>query len=380
MAESIITSVKEKVVSMFQDNWNAQLTYHDLQHTLTVTKFAKELAELEQIDNGETEILELATLLHDIGYLSGYFDHEDRGQEIANQILGELNYDPEKIKKVNQLIEATKSDHEPQTNLEEIIKDADLYNLASPEYEFFAKKLRTEWQFYLNNDVSDIKWFKENQKFLKNHEYFTKSAKELFSDQKEKNLKKLKSDRKELKKKDGILDLNKNKSAQMMFKTALRNHIDLTHIADNKANIMLTINSILITITMPLIATNIKNNPDLLFPTIILLVTSITSIVFATLVTRPVRTKGETPLDKISSGNTNLFFFGNFYKMPLPIYRSGMKEVINNPDILDHAIVNDLFYLGKALGSKFSKLRYCYFIFMIGMVMTVVSFFLTFLF
>ncbi len=379
MNGQIVKLIRDKVEADFKESWTSNLSYHDFNHTMNVTDFAKKIAVGEDISDEELEILEIATLFHDLGYLTSYFDHEDRSSKMAEELLIQHNYPEEKIAKVKKLIIATKADHEPVTRLEEIIRDADLYNLASPEYAEYAQKLRDEWEFYLNNDDSDGKWIKENHKFLKNHEYYTETAKKIFGEQKKKNVKQLKNERKELKVDSGHLELNKNRSAQMMFKTALRNHIDLTHIADNKANIMLTINSIIISITMPLIASNIKNNPDLLFPTIILLITSITSIVFATLVTRPVRTKGQTSLDKIQSGSTNLFFFGNFYKMNLDIYRQGMKEVISDNNILDNAIVNDLYYLGKALGHKFSKLRYCYFIFMIGMVLTVLSFFITFI-
>ena len=378
MNGQIIQLVRDKVEKDFKELWTEQLSYHNYEHTLNVTKFAQKLAEEEQISKEDQEILEIAALLHDIGYLTGYFDHEDRSSQVAETLLVEQNYPVEKIEQVKRLIKATKPDHEPETRLEEIIRDADLYNLASPEYAAYAQKLRDEWEYFLNNDDSDTKWIKENHKFLKNHDYYTASAKRIFSEQKDKNIKQLKTEKRELKVKNGNLELNKNRSAQMMFKTALRNHIDLTHIADNKANIMLTINSIIISITMPLIATYIKNNPDLLYPTILLLLTSITSIVFATLVTRPVKTRGTTNLDNIRTGSTNLFFFGNFYKMNLKSYRDGMKEVIADTEILDSSIVNDLYYLGKALGHKFSKLRYCYLIFMVGMVLTVLSFFITY--
>ena len=147
--------------------------------------------KLKQIAEEDIEILEVATLFHDIGYLSGYFDHEDRSKQIAAEFLKKQAYPSEKIAKVEQLIEATKADYEPQTKLEEIIKDADLYNLASPDYELYAQKLRLEWEHYLNNDSSDKKWFKENQQFLKNHDYYTEAANEIFSDQKKKNYKNL---------------------------------------------------------------------------------------------------------------------------------------------------------------------------------------------
>lgn len=185
---------------------------------------------------------------------------------------------------------------------------------------------------------------------------------------------------KAVKKVDSSSLLAGNRSAQMMFKTTLRNHIDLTNIADNKANIMLSINALIITITMPLLASNAQENPFLLFPTSILLTTCVISIIFATLATRPIRTKGFTRLEDLRQGKTNLFFFGNFYKMNLADYKSGIRQVVSDEEILDDTIITDLFFLGKALGTKFYQLRICYSVFMVGVTITVISFAVAFLF
>ena len=157
-----------------------------------------------------------------------------------------------------------------------------------------------------------------------------------------------------------------------MFKTTLRNQIDLTNIADNKANIMLTINSALITFGIPLIAGQVNDNPNLIYPAATLLLTCILSIVYATLATRPVKMGGRTDLEKIEKGNTNLFFFGNFFKMTPNDYRAGLRKVVKDDELLDKTIVNDLYFLGISLGRKYSRLHTTYSIFMIGMVITVV--------
>lgn len=170
-----------------------------------------------------------------------------------------------------------------------------------------------------------------------------------------------------------------SRSAQMMFKTALRNHIDLTNIADNKANIMLSINALIITIAMPLMATQVRENVFLLAPTICLLFTCLLSIIFATLATRPVKTQGSIALEQIGQKPTNLFFFGNFYKMNLADYIEGLRRVSTNNEYLEEAIAADLFFLGKALGRKFNQLRICYAIFMVGVTITVGSFLLAYM-
>jgi hypothetical protein len=169
----------------------------------------------------------------------------------------------------------------------------------------------------------------------------------------------------------GVMD---NRSAQMMFKTALRNHIDLTNIADNKANIMLSINALIITITIPLAANIGTLTLNLSIPIGFLMLTSIISIIFAALVTRPIKMAGYTNISAVSEGKSNLFFFGNFYKMDITEYEEGMASVLKSEKLLNSSIFRDLYFLGRALGTKYRRLRICYMVFIIGMVATGVSF------
>ena len=165
-----------------------------------------------------------------------------------------------------------------------------------------------------------------------------------------------------------------NKSAQTQIKTSLRNHIDLSAIADNKANMMLSINAIVLTVGMPLLIDTMRKNPKLLLPTIIIGIASVISIIFATLSTRPQRMKGVTERSQIKDKKTNLFFFGNFYNMDFDDYEEGMKEVVGDNEILDNSITRDLFFLGKTLGMKFDYLRICYGIFAVGIVTAALAF------
>lgn len=176
------------------------------------------------------------------------------------------------------------------------------------------------------------------------------------------------------KKKVSPNSINANKSAQMIFKTALRNHIDLTSIADNKSNIMLSINALIITISIPFLVSMMETNFLVIIPSSILLISCLVSIIYATLATRPIATKGVTSLKEISERPTNLFFFGNFHAMNYPDYKIGIKAVMEDDNKLDDSITTDLFYLGKALGKKFKLLRICYTVFMVGMILTVIAF------
>ncbi len=382
MAE-IIQKAQAYVQQLFDEKLPAHLVFHNIDHTLGVKNAVEKIALPQSLTAAEKEILVLGALLHDVGYTKVYDGHEEESMKMARNFLEKHQYPKEKLHEVLKLIEATKRQRAPRNNLEKIIRDADLHHLGRKDYFDILNNLRAEIESEQGFKFGDLEWFELNRSFLKKQKYFTEEANHLYADQVKANAKTLKKTSKQLDAKTSRLHVEKNisgnRTAQMMFKTALRNHIDLTNIADNKANIMLSINAIVITITMPLLASNIKGNMYLLPPTSILLLTCLLSIIFATLATRPIKTKGITNPNLLDTGQSNLFFFGNFYKMSINEYHNSLKEVVGSDDLLESSVMNDLYYLGVALGKKYNQLRTCYGIFMIGITLTVITFAVSFL-
>ena len=184
---------------------------------------------------------------------------------------------------------------------------------------------------------------------------------------------------KEKVKKSKSRTITNSKTAQTQLKTALRNHIDLSAIADNKANIMLSVNAMILTVGLPLIVSQFDTNPSLIVPSAILAISSLGSMVFATLSTRPSKMGGSTKMEQIKALKSNLFFFGNFYKMNFEEYETGMKTVVGDNEIIANSITRDLFFIGKSLGRKYDHLRKCYNIFMYGVGVALVSYIITYI-
>ena len=143
---------------------------------------------------------------------------------------------------------------------------------------------------------------------------------------------------------------------------------------------MLSVNALIITFALPLLGKEIANNRMLLVPTILLLTVCLVSMIFATLATRPIPMKGYSSMESILQKKSNLFFFGNFFRMSFDEYREGMNATVADDTILDTTIMRDLFFLGKTLGAKYSHLRRCYTIFMYGIIATVSAFVVVFVF
>jgi predicted metal-dependent HD superfamily phosphohydrolase len=377
--QSNIVSQSEAFVINLLNQLPDTYTFHNTQHTINVRNTVLELGKAEGLNSDELEIVELAALFHDTGYSKIYEGHEAAGVEIASNFLTKLEYPIEKIKQIEGLIMSTQMGFNCRTLSQKILKDADMSHIGKKTYPKTSNQLRKEWSTILGKEIKDVDWNVTNLDFLNKHEFLTPSAKALFQKRKEKNISKLRkpNKKKSMKAKSNkaakVNNLNSSKPAQMIFKTALRNHIDLTSIADNKANIMLSINSILITIAIPTIAPKIIENPQLRIPAAILMLTSIISILFATLATRPGKNLGKTTKENIDAGKSNLFFFGNFYKMTNAEYIEGLDVVIANEKFIESSIKNDLYYLGKSLGRKFAMLRITYLVFAIGMLLTVIT-------
>jgi predicted metal-dependent HD superfamily phosphohydrolase len=370
MSQKIIQESFGYVLKLLKDNLDEKFYYHNVAHTQLVYESAKLLAQDAELGEEDSTNLILAATFHDTGFIRDPKNHEQESAKIAEAYLSEKEVNPAMISRIQELILATQLSWEGDDQLCLILRDADMSGLAQRNYLEIAESLRKEENWRNDKQVSSVDWIQENVKFIGKHQYLSKVGQKRFGKSKKKNLKKLKA----LANQNKPLTIANSKSAQTQLKTALRNHIDLSAIADNKANIMLSVNAIVITVGLPLLVDRSMGLPELQIPTLILAITSVVSMIFATLSTRPAKMPGLTSIESIENKKSNLFFFGNFYKMNFDDYDQGMSKVVGDNSNLDKAITRDLFYLGKSLGIKYERLRLCYNIFMIGIVASVLSY------
>lgn len=346
--------------------------YHNWNHTLRVYNSVKELVkEDDELSDQEILNLQLAALFHDTGYCKKPENHERISADIAVKFLESKGIDSTQVDQIKRLILATDPTHIAVDELEKLIQDADMSGLASRDYRAISESLRLELNNTGKGEIYELDWALKNIKFLKEHRYKSQAGIKLYEKAKQKNLKRLKKKTKAMKEDLKVQTIASSKSAQTQLKTALRNHIDLSAIADNKANMMLSINAMILTIGLPLLISVVSQYPQLKYSIALLSLVCIASMIFATLATRPINMKGMTSLKDIPLKKSNLFFFGNFYKMPFDDFEKGIKDVIADNDLLDNSITRDLFFLGKSLGTKYDQLRLCYNIFMYGLASTV---------
>lgn len=159
-----------------------------------------------------------------------------------------------------------------------------------------------------------------------------------------------------------------------MIRTTYRNNIDLTNIADNKANILLSLNSLMITFLIPIVLTNLEiiQSEALYLPIITLSLTCIVTIIIAAMATRPIK-MGQQDVKRGENSQKSPFFFGNYYKMQVEDYLDLVENAINDPVLVKDYVKLDLYFMGKGLGEKYRKIRTCYNVFIGGLVVTVMA-------
>ena len=162
------------------------LSYHNADHTLHpvlgVAAVTNKLADMEGASPRGREIAVTAAYFHDVGYIRQYAANEPIGARMAGEVLPSLDYTQAEIQRVQSLILATNITFEPQTLLENIIRDADLDYLGRNDFFEKLEALRKE------KDVDPEEWIRSTMKFLKEHKYHTASARFLREDKKQQNM------------------------------------------------------------------------------------------------------------------------------------------------------------------------------------------------
>ena len=165
-----------------------------------------------------------------------------------------------------------------------------------------------------------------------------------------------------------------------MFRLTARNQINLSSIADNKANILISINSILLTGLLTIGVAKIADYPNFIMPLIVFIVTCLITITFAILSTRPKISSGKFTKEDIHNQKVNLLFFGNFYNMDFEEYSWAIKEMMKDDNYLYSNMIRDQHSLGRVISQKYKLLRIAYTIFMYGLIFSTLLFALIIIF
>ncbi|MBJ6143096.1 Pycsar system effector family protein [Hymenobacter sp. BT559] len=392
---ALVQQARAAVEPLLKNDLDPRLTYHSLAHTAYVVKQAHALADAAKLPPADTELLLVAAWFHDTGYLDTYDGHEYKSMARAEAWLREKQVDPARIEVIKNLIRATHRNEEATTELEKIMVDADMSNLAAEDFRSRAELIRTEWELCLGKSYTNPEWAELQLDFMLGHKYQSEAGKDRYKKALKTNiedqrdyLKKTEKKAKKKEKKATDTFAEPKRGIETMFRTMYSNHMKLSDMADKKASMMIQLNAVILSVIITYFGakssslattggTSFIRNPILAVPMGILLCTALGSVISAILSAQPDVTSFKwlkrNP-EIATNRRVNLLFFGQFTKLSLQRFQEGMRELMRQKDTLYNNMVTDVYYLGEVLDRKYRLLRVSYSIFMVGLILTALSF------
>ncbi len=392
----ILENCADYILELFNKKADSRLTFHNYQHTLGIIAVVEKIAVTTLPEHTSwnvpplsLEIAQIAAWFRNVGFLFDYEHPQEHSIKLAKAFLNQQNYASANIEKVVNCLVASASNRASSIE-EQLLLDA--INGYQYTADFFDQNplLRLEWELLQNKQFSTLDWNQIQLQYLLKTTFFTPFGKLFFEPvlanniflQKNKVHKNIRSGETSmeedgsLRKFQGLERKLPSDATQTFFRANYRNHINLSAIADNKANIMISVNAILISVLISILTyKNItETNPMVLLPVVIFLFTGLVSLIFAVLSIRPKVTSLNPEGTQADLAKRNIIFFGNFVHLKLEEYEEAMDAMFRDGELLYGNMVRDLYYLGKVLDKKYRYLTLSYNTFMVGFIATVVTF------
>jgi predicted metal-dependent HD superfamily phosphohydrolase len=426
-----LKKVTDHVILFHKDNTDDRRFYHNLPHTIRVIEAIDKISTYYSLDDRSYFIVSSAGWLYDLEIISTTSSiPELKSIQSVEELLHNLGINNEETVEIIKCISASHSDKTPDTLMEKIVSDALTFYYGSSAFKEYNNLLRREIEAFTNKKVKGGEWREGTIGVLENHQFQTEFCQALLNNMKEENLHAIIQKQEEKhwvrhpansghKQKKSITDFRNHlhhssksdpativhsvnklntgdkienkeirtskikhhlRGVETMFRSSSSNHLRLSVMADNKAFIMISVNSILISVGIGLIIGKFVLVPKLFIPTVILLSVNVVTVIYSVLATRPAVMKGKFTKQEVENKTVDLLFFGSYYKMPLEDFEFGIRQLMDDIEFLYGNLIRDIYQQGRNLGRKYRLLRISYNIFMYGMVLSVMAYIISFFF
>ncbi len=392
----LLDAARQHVLGLWNEKRDPRLVYHNFAQTAAVVRLVGEIGEASGQPREVVETAQLAAWFHSTGYLFVQRSGQSDGQQFVEKsavaaefFFAERRFEPAKIHRVRQCIVTALTPINPKPAEAQLLCDAITAFNLTVDFEQNAPLLRLEWELAEGRKVSDVEWNDYLLQALLNAHFYLPSAKISYEPVVARQFLKFRQQA------DGQLIAKKKttdptvepgsfdklgrgglrSAIQTFYRSNYANHIHLSAIADNKAHILIQINSILLSVAISLLTwkAGTIQNPMMVLPLVIFIVSALVSLTFAVLSARPKVTNLNTK-NSPEAAKRNVIFFGNFVHMSLEQYERALDEMLRDGSLLYGNMTRDMYHLGKVLDKKYRFLHFAYNVFMIGFVVTVALF------
>ncbi|MGB3798439.1 MAG: Pycsar system effector family protein [Lewinella sp.] len=379
--ETVVDRAAEYVRQQFNHDLDPMFLFHNFAYSEEIADKAALLASIAKVDDRTKQLLQIAGLFYPLGYIDGPKDFIQRS---AAELRKFSQQEGLELQGADDWILAVPSADDDNDLNVRLLHDAVWNWLGRKRYDRRSDLLQLEREAIEGKEGDPVAFGHDMQGFLLNFDYLTDAGKQEFDKRRRKNVAKQQSSNYKIQQKEVKAKTGKNfgRGIDTMYRTAFRNHINLSRIADDKANMMISINTIILSILIAVSGAGLSffedlffTSPEFLAPIIILLMSSLTAVVFAVFSARPKVT--EYRIKKTSlleSKEASLLYFGNFLKIEKSDFIKYLSEMKMDQDSLYDDLARDLYDLGQVLHRKYLLLTISYNTFIGGLALGVITF------
>ena len=383
-----------------------KMVYHDVRRTHKLVKAVVEIMEHEVLTEVEKENVQIAAWFLYTGFKDVEQYEEEKpadvslisyclvcSEHIAKHFLVSVDFPEERINQVIETMNNAGLGEKEKTQIEKILTDAIYFSFGKKGGTKDLKLMYEENLLTGTISVGKTSWAEMVLNYLEKHVYYTEYGKEHLEPKKQSLIIKIQKDKKNREKQEDILlkkeldisetelktlkkDLEKqkgrdDKGIQTMFRITSRNHYTLNAMVDRKANIMISVNSIILSLILGVLLSGqiVLEKIDFI-PTILMLSTSILSVIFAIFSIRPTTTHGEFTEEEVRNKHGNLLYYGNFHDMHPRDFEWGMLQMLSDRNYLYTTMIRDFYYLGQTIDRKHKNIRKSLNFFTAGLALT----------
>ncbi len=371
------------------------LVFHNFQFCIALCQKIHEIAAAEKsIEGTEIDQAKLAGIFYTLGIAQDRANPEQSAQSLWKQYVTQESTDNNITQNVSSSINAFFAGKNKSNDAEKLLADGIHVQTYAHQDTAQTALHKMEALSFETEELSNLEWNTRQHQAIQDVNFFYPytelNYKTTLNQQLLEYTQKIKRNKRngpkswEHEKLRTFQNLERrlpNDATQTFFRANFRNHINLSAIADQKANIMISVNAIMISVLISVLSyRNItETNPMIIMPVVIFLMTGLTSLICAVLSARPKVTRlnrSNTPKEETQK---NIVFFGNFAHMDLEQYEQAMDAMFRDSELIYGNMTRDLYYLGKVLDQKYKYLSISYNVFMVGFIFTVLTFMIAFL-
>lgn len=381
----LLNKARSYVLEQFEAGLAPKYLFHNFAYSTEIESAVKGLLKKTELGERTQNLLRIASLFYPVGYIDGHKKFRETSVEALNEwaeIEGVDLSSPDG-NAADWILGVKGADQDSPLPVR-LLHDACWSWLGRKRFDRRSNLLQLERDTIGSKEGDPIKFGEDMQDLLLNFNYLTSVGKREYDTRRRSNVSSQQRENYTIEQNEVKARTGKNfgRGIDTMYRTAFRNHINLSRIADGKANMMISINTIILSIVITVSGASLSffedvffENPEFLIPIISLLLSSLIAVVFAVFSARPNVTEYRIKKDKlIKSKEASLLYFGNFLKLEKKEFVEYMATMKLNQSALYDDLAKDLYDLGQVMHRKYLLLTISYNTFVGGLALAVISF------